>query len=43
MTIAGGPTAAETVKPAATIWTAPVWACIDSTVPQSPGQPPPAG
>src|SRR5215510_14012062 len=33
------------VKPAASIWTAsaPAWACIDSTVPQIPGQPPPAG
>ena len=34
----------EAVKPAATIWTAsaPSWAAIDRTLPQIPGQPPPA-
>jgi hypothetical protein len=32
------------VRPAMTIWTAqaPVWACIDPTIPQVPAQPPPA-
>lgn len=34
----------EIAKPVATIWTAsaPSWACIDNTLPQIPGQPPPA-
>lgn len=34
----------EIAKPAATIWTAqaPSWACIDETLPQFEGQPPPA-
>ncbi len=34
----------EAVKPMATIWTAsaPSWACIDKSLPQLPGQPPPA-
>src|SRR5215831_3943699 len=34
----------EIAKPAVTIWTAsaPSWACFDETLPQLPGQPPPA-
>jgi hypothetical protein len=33
----------NTIKPAATIWTgkAPVWACIDASLPTFEGQPPP--
>ena len=33
----------ERARPSATIWTAraPSWACIDETLPQWPGQPPP--
>ena len=35
---------AEVAKPAVTIWTseAPSWACIDPSIPQVEGQPPPA-
>jgi hypothetical protein len=34
----------EFVRPSLTIWTesAPTWACIDATMPCTPGQPPPA-
>lgn len=33
----------ESVRPASTIWVtaAPSWSCIDSSLPQVPGQPPP--
>lgn len=35
----------EIARPGMTIWTdsAPSWACIDDTLPKTPGQPPPAG
>jgi hypothetical protein len=35
----------EIAAPSATVWTAsaPSWACIDTNMPQVPGQPPPAG
>lgn len=35
----------DIVQPAATIWTAskPAWACVDASLPQWEGQPPPVG
>jgi hypothetical protein len=35
----------ELARPSLTIWTesAPTWACINATMPSTPGQPPPAG